>query len=270
MAELQNANPTILNAAQLPSRRLGKESAARRGPEFKFDAILAPKSQSARGAWSAAPVAPPSPPSSLSSGGDVYDGEDEVDGDALFGGGEDDEVFTEEPIDEQEIYGESPIVCVSSSWPRMARIPKDPGLPMHFFSPPWQPHRTHRRVLTVLLTTDSLHRVYVFPRTPFPFGHGTRLVAFISSWFWWPSFASPSPSSHCETRASPANVSTPRPFFAYPPSPLKTSSPQSQIQSIRTRWANCRLSTCPTSTSRRRRQPRGRGRPPPPRLIPTR
>ena len=97
MSELQNANPVILNAAQLPSRRLGKETASRRGPEFKFDDILAPKT--AGSLW-VAPVSPPSPLSSVSSEGALYD---EVD---AFGG-DDGDVFTEEPIDEQEIYGES-------------------------------------------------------------------------------------------------------------------------------------------------------------------
>lgn len=100
MSELQNANPVILNAAQLPSRRLGKDTAAKRGPEFKFDDILAPKTKSAGGAvssWTALPVSPPSPLSSLSSG-DAYD-----DVDAF--GGDDGDIFTEEPIDEQEIYG---------------------------------------------------------------------------------------------------------------------------------------------------------------------
>lgn len=100
MAELQNANPVILNAAQLPSRRLGKDSIAKRGPEFKFDDILAPKTKAAGGSasvWAAPPVSPPSPLSSVSSG-DAYD-----DIDAF--GGEDGDVFTDEPIDEQEIYG---------------------------------------------------------------------------------------------------------------------------------------------------------------------
>ncbi|ERT01802.1 cytoplasmic protein required for cell viability [Sporothrix schenckii 1099-18] len=99
MAELQNANPVILNAAQLPSRRLGKDTASTRGPEFKFDDILAPKTKSASGAassWAAPAVAPPSPLSSVSSG-DAYD-------DVEAFGGDDGDVFTEEPIDEQEIY----------------------------------------------------------------------------------------------------------------------------------------------------------------------
>ena len=97
MAELQNANPTILNSAQLPSRRLGKSTSARRGPEFKYDGILTPAT-----AFGARAPSPPSSLSSASSGGDVFD-----DVDAYFGfNGADDEVFTEEPIDEQEIYGE--------------------------------------------------------------------------------------------------------------------------------------------------------------------
>ncbi|EPE10066.1 fam96b-like protein [Ophiostoma piceae UAMH 11346] len=95
MAELQNANPTIINSAQLPSRRLGKSTSTRRGPEFKYDGILTPAN-----AFGARAPSPPSSLSSASSGGDVFD-----DVDAYFGSnGADDEVFTEEPIDEQEIY----------------------------------------------------------------------------------------------------------------------------------------------------------------------
>ncbi|CAK7263466.1 hypothetical protein SEPCBS57363_000573 [Sporothrix epigloea] len=99
MAELQNANPVILNAAQLPSRRLGKDTASKRGPEFKYDDILSPKHKTTDDytAYRAVQdVSPPSPLSSVSSA-DVFDEVDAFDGD-------DGEIFTEEPIDEQEIY----------------------------------------------------------------------------------------------------------------------------------------------------------------------
>lgn len=68
-ADLDNANPTILNVSQLPSRRQ-KQSAARSGPESKFDDVLFPKSSPS---WSS-------------------DEDDGVD-------------MPEEPIDELEIYG---------------------------------------------------------------------------------------------------------------------------------------------------------------------
>ncbi|EFX00836.1 hypothetical protein CMQ_1917 [Grosmannia clavigera kw1407] len=97
MAELQNANPTILSAAELPSRRLRRETTSRHGEEFRFDSILAPKRPDSL-FWGASHIAalasPPSPASSISSGGDVYDEGDDGD----------DGVYTEEPIDEQEIY----------------------------------------------------------------------------------------------------------------------------------------------------------------------
>lgn len=68
-SDLDNANPTILNVSQLPSRRQ-TQSAVRRGPESKYDDVLFSKSVSS---W----------PS---------DDEDEAD-------------LPEEPIDELEIYG---------------------------------------------------------------------------------------------------------------------------------------------------------------------
>ncbi|OAA63719.1 hypothetical protein SPI_03882 [Niveomyces insectorum RCEF 264] len=108
MAELQNANPTILSAAQLPSRRMRKDTAARRGAEFRFDDILAPKragpfwgashtAAAAATTITTTPISPPSPLSSISSEGDVYDDLDAFASD-------EDGVYTEEPIDEQEIY----------------------------------------------------------------------------------------------------------------------------------------------------------------------
>ncbi|CAK7273958.1 hypothetical protein SEPCBS119000_005924 [Sporothrix epigloea] len=127
MAELQNANPVILNAAQLPSRRLGKETASKRGPEFRFDDILSPKRKSTgdpAAHWSVESVSPPSPLSSVSSA-DVFDNVDAF-------GGDDDHVFTEEPIDEQEIYGKSEWSLpkkVESRWDYLISTISDPEHP---------------------------------------------------------------------------------------------------------------------------------------------
>lgn len=78
--DLDNANPTILNAAQLPTRRKG--GAEFKGPESKFSDVINYKPNflfppfCAQGAWKF--------------------------GDADSAEGSD----TEEPIDELEIYGE--------------------------------------------------------------------------------------------------------------------------------------------------------------------
>ena len=80
---LENANPTILTQAQLPSRKQRKLGASSRGPHQKYDEIISLKRSAAP--WRS---------SSLSSE------EDELDD------GDDGEDYTEEPIDEQEIYGE--------------------------------------------------------------------------------------------------------------------------------------------------------------------
>ena len=80
-SEIQNANPTI--AAQLPSRRARKSAPSSRGPECKYDDILS-------GKHSAAPWDPDLNVSSWPSDSD-----------------HDDDGLTEEPIDEQEIYGQS-------------------------------------------------------------------------------------------------------------------------------------------------------------------
>lgn len=74
--ELDNANPTILNVSQLPSRRRDQGGALTRGPCNRYDDILSD-------AWSGL--------DGLSASSD----EDE----------EDCRGFTSEPIDEQEIYG---------------------------------------------------------------------------------------------------------------------------------------------------------------------
>jgi hypothetical protein len=79
--DVDNANPTILSLSQLPSRRL-RRTAGSKGPESKFDHILFP-SKGTR-LWGF-------PDASVSSGSDQD---------------EDDEALDEEPIDEQEIYGQ--------------------------------------------------------------------------------------------------------------------------------------------------------------------
>ena len=79
MATLDNANPTILSASQLPTRQ--KKALPRRGPESRYDDVVfakpsylsAPFCASSALAWSSA-----------------NDGSDE---------------FAAEAIDEQEIYG---------------------------------------------------------------------------------------------------------------------------------------------------------------------
>ncbi|KAK4218843.1 hypothetical protein QBC37DRAFT_179334 [Rhypophila decipiens] len=80
---MDNANPTILDVSQLPSRRQ-KQTKARDGPDSKYDHILFPKQ-----AWPWGPKNSSSWPS---------DEEDEADDQ------DQDEEYVEEPIDEQEIY----------------------------------------------------------------------------------------------------------------------------------------------------------------------
>ncbi|KAK3694611.1 hypothetical protein B0T22DRAFT_75689 [Podospora appendiculata] len=84
-ADLDNENPTILNVSQLPSRRQ-KTRSARNGPDSKYDHILFPKQP-----W-------PWGPSKTTSSWPSDDDEDEVEEDAYH------DEYTEEPIDEQEIY----------------------------------------------------------------------------------------------------------------------------------------------------------------------
>lgn len=79
-SDLDNANPTILNVSQLPSRRQ-KQSAARKGPENRYDDVLFSKKQS--GAYGFGNRVSSWPSS---------DEEDDAD-------------LPEEPIDELEIYG---------------------------------------------------------------------------------------------------------------------------------------------------------------------
>ncbi|OIW24088.1 hypothetical protein CONLIGDRAFT_125335 [Coniochaeta ligniaria NRRL 30616] len=81
-SELDNANPTIRDVSQLPSRR-GKQAPVRRGPESKYDDLIFGKKQSSLGTFRRNVSSWPS---------DDEDEEDYADG------------FTQEPIDEQEIY----------------------------------------------------------------------------------------------------------------------------------------------------------------------
>ncbi|KAK3336460.1 hypothetical protein B0T19DRAFT_39505 [Cercophora scortea] len=84
-ADLDNENPTILNVSQLPSRRQ-KTRSARNGPDSKYDHLLFPKQS-----W-------PWAPSKTTSSWPSDDDEDEAMEDAY------NDEYTEEPIDEQEIY----------------------------------------------------------------------------------------------------------------------------------------------------------------------
>lgn len=77
---LDNANPTLLSLDQLPSRQRKRAAAGSNGPETRFDHILSLKHSSA--------------PLDLSSSLWPSSDEDERESE-----------LTEEPIDEQEIYG---------------------------------------------------------------------------------------------------------------------------------------------------------------------
>ncbi len=84
--EIQNVNPTILSFAQLPSRRQQKRGSLKDRPEYVYDGILSMRHSGApwgRNSYDEAPDDSPWP--------------SEEDGD--------DSSLTEEPIDEQEIYG---------------------------------------------------------------------------------------------------------------------------------------------------------------------
>ncbi len=83
-AELDNANPTIIRASDLPTRQ--KRAAPRKGPDSKYaDVIFAKPSYLSRPLYNDA-AAP------------LWPGADDGDGVADAGA---------EPIDEQEIYGKS-------------------------------------------------------------------------------------------------------------------------------------------------------------------
>lgn len=82
--DLDNANPTILSAAQMPTRQ-SKREAPKSGPFHKFDDVIFAKP------W--------------------YLSEPFCDEDSLWSEPEaDHSQWTEEPIDEQEIYGEEPFL----------------------------------------------------------------------------------------------------------------------------------------------------------------
>jgi hypothetical protein len=82
MATLDNANPTILSASQLPTRQ--KKAEPRRGPESKYDDIIF-----AKPSYLSGPFAGPA----SAAWSKVDDQHDE---------------FSSEAIDEQEIYGICP------------------------------------------------------------------------------------------------------------------------------------------------------------------
>ena len=59
--ELENANPTILSAAQLPSRRQQKLAAGmKKGPEFRFDHIIHGSDDSDSDSYTEEPIDEPS------------------------------------------------------------------------------------------------------------------------------------------------------------------------------------------------------------------
>lgn len=83
MAALDNANPTILNLSQLPTRQ--KRIPPRNGPDSKYNDVIFSR------------------PSYLSR--PFYDDEAQSWPRADYGAGDDDDDYAAEPIDEQEIYG---------------------------------------------------------------------------------------------------------------------------------------------------------------------
>lgn len=86
MATLDNANPTVLSASQLPTRQ--KRMAPRKGPDSKYaDIILSKPSYLSRPFYEDAAAWPRA----------TENGRDE---------------FAPEPIDEQEIYGMSLLIPV--------------------------------------------------------------------------------------------------------------------------------------------------------------
>lgn len=86
--DLDNANPTILSAAQMPTRQ-SKREAPKTGPFHKFDDVIFAKPW-----YLSAPF---------------------CDDDSLWSEPEADQShLAEEPIDEQEIYGEDPFFHIAS------------------------------------------------------------------------------------------------------------------------------------------------------------
>jgi len=95
-AAMDNANPTILNVSQLPSR--AQKRAPRAGPDSKYDAIVL-----SHPAWA----------------DDLSDSDE-------FGGGVGEDYAIGDSLDEQEIYGMSP--CCNPSR-RTSPLPCTPRLP---------------------------------------------------------------------------------------------------------------------------------------------
>lgn len=130
-SELDNANPTIRDVSQLPSRR-GKQAPLRRGPESKYDDLIFGKKQGSLGIFRNVSSWP----------SDDEDEEDYADG------------FTEEPIDEQEIYGMQPSYCNLH----------EPGMEVRWLyfvsSPQVLPPPTHDAVLIhALFLRQSLSKI---------------------------------------------------------------------------------------------------------------
>lgn len=104
-SDFDNANPTVLSVSQLPSRNLAKGH-VRKGPDSKYDHILFPKQ------WWAG--------SSLNSDPSVWTSDEDEDDDLTLA--------TEEPIDEQEIYGKnyapSSCTCMERCSPCFSCLPR--------------------------------------------------------------------------------------------------------------------------------------------------
>ncbi|KAK3956011.1 hypothetical protein QBC32DRAFT_203863 [Pseudoneurospora amorphoporcata] len=108
-SDLDNANPTVLSVSQLPSRNLAKGH-ERRGPDSKYDHILFPKQ------WWAG--------SSLNNDPSVWTSDEDEDDDLTLA--------TEEPIDEQEIYGKNyaPSGCTCMARRNLLSTISDPEHPV--------------------------------------------------------------------------------------------------------------------------------------------
>ena len=116
-AALDNANPTILSASQLPSRQK-RSSARRKGPESKYSDIVFSKPSFLQYDSSSFSVSSSEDEGSWS---EERSNEDELDG-------YQDDDFAPAAIDEQEIYGNIPLVLtISIKSPR----PKQRAPPMN-------------------------------------------------------------------------------------------------------------------------------------------
>jgi metal-sulfur cluster biosynthetic enzyme len=130
-SELDNANPTIRDVSQLPSRR-GKQAPTRRGPEYKYDDLIFGKNQGSVSIFARNVSSWPS------------DDEDDDEDYADEGG------YTEEPIDEQEIYGTQ---CTTIS---AARIYHEPSIAWRLDSFPLFHHATRSSCPRQIMIHDAI------------------------------------------------------------------------------------------------------------------